>query len=147
MSPQRAQDLLREVFMILLCEGGLWVSYIQLSGKLQPRQLLEPIHIRHDLVVHSMRGTSPQMDHLQVESQFPQPETSDFKKLCCLTLVITRSNYSNFKILNLLLKLKYIYIRQHSLRLPWWLSGKESTCQETWVHSVVWGRSHMLWSN
>ena len=35
-------------------------------------------------------------------------EASDFKKPY-LTLLITHSNYSNFKIINLLLKLKYVY--------------------------------------
>ena len=77
------------------------------------------------------------MDHLPEESQFLQPEASDFKKLC-RTLLITHSNYSNFKIINLLLKLKYIYIRQHSLRLPWWLSGKESPCQRRRHRFTLW---------
>ena len=44
-------------------------------------------------------------------------EASDFKKPY-LTLLITHSNYSNFKIINLLLKLKYVYISNTVLGFP-----------------------------
>ena len=106
--------------MILLGEAGLWVSHIQLSGKLQPRQLLESTHT-------GVIWFSTAREELPPKWTTCKREVS-FKKLC-LTLLITCSNYSNFKIVTFFLKLKYIYVRQHGLRLPWGLSGKESTCQ------------------